>query len=89
MELYHSSGELVEFPEIRGAKYTKDFSWGFYCTNNLEQAKKWGIRRSDHPIINVYNYEENNKLKILKFDKMNNDWLDFVVQSRKRKYTFV
>lgn len=20
------------------SKYTKDFSWGFYCTNNFEQA---------------------------------------------------
>lgn len=25
--LYHASGEVVEFPEIRKSKYTKDFSW--------------------------------------------------------------
>lgn len=25
MELYHASGEIVEFSEIRIAKYTKDF----------------------------------------------------------------
>lgn len=31
--LYHGSGEEIEFPEIRKTKYTKDFSWGFYCTN--------------------------------------------------------
>lgn len=24
--LYHGSGEIVEFPEIRKTKYTKDFS---------------------------------------------------------------
>ena len=29
--LYHGSGEIVEFPEIRKNRYTKDFSWGFYC----------------------------------------------------------
>ncbi|MBA2887155.1 DUF3990 domain-containing protein [Clostridium beijerinckii] len=29
--LYHASGEVVEFPEVRKSKYTKDFSWGFYC----------------------------------------------------------
>ena len=34
--LYHGSGEIVEFPEIRKTKYTKDFSWGFYCTINYE-----------------------------------------------------
>lgn len=36
--LYHGSFEINEFPEIRKTKYTKDFSWGFYCTNNYEQA---------------------------------------------------
>ena len=25
--LHHGSGEIVEFPEIRKTKYTKDFSW--------------------------------------------------------------
>lgn len=38
MVLYHASKEIVEFPEVRKTKYTKDFSWGFYCTNNFEQA---------------------------------------------------
>ncbi|WP_125005709.1 DUF3990 domain-containing protein [Clostridium tagluense] len=23
---------------MRKNRYTKDFSWGFYCTNNFEQA---------------------------------------------------
>ena len=32
MELYHGGNEIIEFPEIRKTKYTKDFSWGFYCT---------------------------------------------------------
>ena len=43
MELYHASKEIVKYPEIRKAKYTKDFSWGFYCTNNMQQA----VRVSD------------------------------------------
>lgn len=30
IDLYHGSGEIVTFPEIRKTKYTKDFSWGFY-----------------------------------------------------------
>ena len=28
IELYHGSGQVVEFPEIRKTRYTKDFSWG-------------------------------------------------------------
>ena len=29
--LYHGSKVEVAYPEIRITKYTKDFSWGFYC----------------------------------------------------------
>lgn len=42
--MYHASKETVEFPEIRKARYTKDFSWGFYCTNNYGQAVRWANR---------------------------------------------
>ena len=80
--LYHASGEIVEYPEIRKGKYTKDFSWGFYCTNNIEQAKKWALKRSVSPTINVYRYVENPNLKILKFEEMNDEWLDFVAKCR-------
>ena len=41
MELYHASKQIVQYPEVRKAKYTKDFSWGFYCTNNIQQAIRW------------------------------------------------
>lgn len=45
IELYHGSGQIVEFPEIRKTRYTKDFSWGFYCTNSYEQAYRWADRK--------------------------------------------
>lgn len=82
MELYHASGEIVEFPEVRKGKFTKDFSWGFYCTNNKEQAKKWAMKHAENPTINIYSYIENTKLKILKFEEMNNEWLDSIVSCR-------
>ena len=31
--LYHGSKMIVSEPEIRKSRFTKDFSWGFYCTN--------------------------------------------------------
>ena len=40
VELYHGSGQIVEFPEIRKTRYTKDFSWGFYCTKSYEQDRR-------------------------------------------------
>lgn len=80
--LYHASGEVVEFPEVRKSRYTKDFSWGFYCTNNFEQAKKWAKRNREYPTINYYTYVENNNLNILKFEEMTDEWLDFIAKCR-------
>lgn len=85
MELYHGGNEIIEFPEIRKTKYTKDFSWGFYCTNSYEQARKWAQRKFQTGIINVYNYTENNKLSVLRFDKMTDQWLDFIADCRSGK----
>ena len=85
MQLYHGSGEKVEFPEIRKTKYTKDFSWGFYCTKSYEQACRWAERRHEDGIVNVYSYTENAELKILRFEDMTDEWLDFIAESRSGK----
>lgn len=84
MELYHASSEIVEFPEVRMNKYTKDFSWGFYCTNNKEQANKWA-QRHKNKIVNIYEYKEDKSLNIKVFKKMNDEWLDFIVSCRSGK----
>ena len=69
MELYHASKEIVRYPEIRKAKYTKDFSWGFYCTNNMQQAVRWANRGAGEPIINYYEYKPAANLNILNFQR--------------------
>ena len=80
--LYHGSKEEVVYPEIRITRYTKDFSWGFYCTNNYQQAYRWADRRSADGIVNVYRYVENPDLKILRFPEMSDEWLDFIAKCR-------
>ena len=82
MILYHASNEIVEFPEIRKTRYTKDFSWGFYCTNNWKQAVRWANRGEGEPVINFYNYEPNDQLSYLKFVTMTDEWLDFIAKCR-------
>lgn len=82
MELLHARGQVVSEPEIRLTRYTKDFSWGFYCTTNFRQAAKWAKRRKGIPTINYYRYEENPGLNILKFDSMSDEWLDFIANCR-------
>lgn len=89
MIIYHASKEIVEKPEIRVMKYTKDFSWGFYCTNILDQAVRWANRGDGVPYVNMYEYTENKNLKCLKFDTMTDEWLDFVALCRSGvKYSY-
>ena len=80
--LYHGSKSIVEQPEIRITKYNKDFYFGFYCTEIEEQAKRWANRFTGKGIVNRYVYTPDNNLKVLKFEEMTEDWLDFIVACR-------
>ena len=81
MEVYHGSTVIVENPEIRIEKFNKDFYFGFYCTIMENQAIRWAIRFGDG-IVNVFEYTPNDSLKILKFEKMTEEWLDFIIACR-------
>lgn len=80
--LYHGSKEKISFPEIRTAKYNKDFYFGFYCTRFLEQAKRWAVRYTGKGYINEYIYVPDSSLRILGFPDMTEKWLDFIVNCR-------
>lgn len=82
MELLHASGGKVEFPEIRLGRHTKDFHWGFYCTNDYKQAKRWAKRQNPCPTINYYTYNVDSTLKKLEFKDMTDEWLDFIASCR-------
>ena len=79
MLVYRASKEIVDCPEIRKTKFTKDFSWGFYCTNNFKQAVRWANRGEGVPRINYFEYEPTSNLNILKFEKMTDEWLDLLL----------
>lgn len=74
MTLYHGSKDIVEYPEIRKARFNKDFYFGFYCTNIEKQAERWATRYGEKGYINRYEYTENTELKILRFEKMTEEW---------------
>ena len=73
MILYHAGKEVVEYPEIRKTRFTKDFSCGFYCTKKYQQAVRWANRGEGTPIINIYQYKPDEKLNILTFDEMTDE----------------
>ena len=80
--LYHGSSVIVKFPEIRTAKFHKDFYYGFYCTLMPEQAIRWATRFTGTGIINEYRYTPDESLKKLTFPDMSEEWLDFIVSCR-------
>ena len=82
MIVFHGSKEIVRYPEIRITKYNKDFYFGFYCTLLEEQAFRWAVRLNGKGIINKYDYSPAMDLKILHFEVMTEEWLDFIVACR-------
>ena len=81
MEIYHGSTVIVKKPEIRIEKFNKDFYFGFYCTLMEKQAIRWATRFGQG-FVNVYEYKPDKTLKILKFDEMTEEWLDFISECR-------
>lgn len=84
MKLYHGSNIEVINPEIRKVGYHKDFGYGFYCTIYEKQAQRWALtKRPDH-IVSVYEHRQPViDCKVLTFQKMTDEWLDFVVECRR------
>lgn len=82
MILYHGSKAIVESPDIRISKYNKDFYFGFYCTLLPEQAVRWATRFDGTGYLNEYTYTPYDGLKVKRFAKMTEEWLDFIVSCR-------
>lgn len=80
--IYHGSNQEVREPRVIVQGFYKDFGYGFYCTRFEKQARRWAsIKRNPH-IVNVYEYNPEEKLKIKIFEKMSDEWLDFIASCR-------
>lgn len=82
MIVYHGSSVEVRTPEIREGRFSKDFGEGFYCTVYQEQAERWALRKMT-PVVSVYDFVADNTLKVLHFEEMTDQWLDFIVDCRR------
>lgn len=85
MILYNGSKEIIEYPVIRKTKFHRDFYFGFYCTEVLEQAERMASRYGRNGYLNLYQYTPNDELNYLRFEKMTEEWLDFIVACRSGK----
>lgn len=83
MILFHGSNVIVNHPKILTNGFYKDFCYGFYCINIEKQAHRWALTERGNHIVNKYHYNKSDKLRILSFEKMTEDWLSFVVNCRR------
>lgn len=92
MKLYHGSVVEVRKPSLRYGRKKTDFGNGFYTTTQPEQAEKWTKIRQDRTkapkrIVSVYEFDEsllsNPDIRIREFHGVDEEWLNFVVNSRK------
>lgn len=83
MQVYHGSNVIVNQPKIITDGFYKDFGYGFYCSAFEKQAMRWALTKRPNHIVNVYSYTENEDLNCLVFEKMSDEWLDFVVSCRR------
>ena len=87
MIIYHGSSVAIEKPEIRISVYNKDFGQGFYCTEFQKQAERWA-KRFETPTVSAYEYNSRSGLDVVTFDKMTDEWLDFIAGCRDGKTHF-
>ncbi len=91
MFVYHGTTlEIDELCIIRQEK-GRDFGFGFYTTDLKDQAERWARRRAKllrrvgyevEPVVNVYEYKQNDVLntKVLRYT--DEEWLDMVLKCR-------
>lgn len=56
-KLYHGSSRIIEKPVFGYGKVYNDYGLGFYCTDDLQMAKEWGVGKDQDGYANCYEIE--------------------------------
>ena len=56
-KLYLGSSKIIEKPLFGYGKPYNDYGLGFYCTDNLDLAKEWGVSKNQNGYANCYELE--------------------------------
>ena len=83
-KLYHGSQNIIEKPIFAFGKKYNDYGLGFYCTENLDMAKEWGVFENKDGYANCYELEFDG-LKILDLNSEEYcilHWLAILLQNR-------
>lgn len=91
MLMYHGSYTSVPMPLTGVGRRELDFGPGFYVSLLREQAERWAkrvcvVRAADTPTISTYEFDESamsNGIRVLQLEHYDQEWLDFIVRSRR------
>lgn len=83
-KIYHGSDKIIEKPRFGFGKIYNDYGLGFYCTENAEMAKEWGVSKDLNGYANAYEIETDD-LSVL--DLTSDDftilhWLSVLLENR-------
>ena len=90
--IYHGSTLEIPHPLVNMGRRYLDFGPGFYLTSIYSQAERWALRMqlvhaSENAVVNEYTFDREaaqiNGTYWLNFPAYDEDWLKFVVASRK------
>lgn len=95
MKLYHGATLAVRNPNLQKGRETTDFGKGFYTTTDFKQAEIWANLKKKREgkakaIVSVYVVPDDildSGYHILRFTGATKEWLEFVVNNRRRKKT--
>jgi len=93
MKVFHGSYIVIDKIDLEQCEVGRDFGQGFYVTGIRSQAEYWakrkGRRKSTDGVITEFEFDERicriMKMKALRFEEYNDQWLDFVVMNRTNK----
>jgi len=93
MKVYHGSDTYIDKIDLQKCKPGKDFGRGFYVTNIRSQAVEMAERvarwSKKQAIVTEFEFDEyaweDEDLNVLRFDKYDEKWLDFIVGNRIQK----
>jgi len=91
MNVYHGSYAEIRKIDLSKCEPNKDFGQGFYVTKIRRQAEIWAERMGNkyktEGIVTEFVFFENaftnGVFKVLRFDKYDEQWLDFVTLNRR------
>ena len=87
--VFHGSTKNFDKIDLSKSHNRRDFGMGFYTTILENQAKEWAYRlslreKSNKYYVYQYLFDEQDTLKVKRFDGLDSEWLEFIKSNRSK-----